>query len=478
MRSAVLFLLATLSVRAADTPEAARVAPWVRALPAAEAQASFFGVLGGLSTTHIGPVSDFVRANGPKAMYDDSGRLSTAKSMIVQRTSYLSQLAGGGIRWCRDVQNVPWGMIEVERDRYQFDLLDSIVQTAQNAHVQYVGTVMPYAGWELRAAGYPASNVEMCQRLFTEDFFYLAYDQRMDVYKDEAEYLRFLNRVVERYDGDGIDDMPGLTSPIKYWQIHNEPEGDRCGLFRNNVAAFVRLMQISHAAIHASCSDCLVINGGAGIPLWLETQNPVPGGVNFWRDFAALGGAQYVDVIAAHYNDGKSASHGSVETLEYQIRRLRELIGRDKPLWLTEFGVVIGTNLGNFTGLSETGAAAWYVRMDSAALAAGATKFFPDAPAFVQMDGTTYMTLYVQKLLQAKLGGFTSAEKIADGQYRFRVGGSDVWVVWNGMPLSGMVKATDMWGNETAAQASALHPTSSAPLILEVVGGRRRAARS
>jgi len=475
MRSAIVFLVLTVSIRAADTPEAARVASWVRALPAADADSSFFGVLGGISTTHIGPVSDFVRANGPKALYDDASRLGTAKSMLAMRASYLASLTAGGIRWFRDVQNVPWGMIEVERDRYQFDLLDTVVQTAQASGGQYVGTVMPYAGWELRAAGYPPSNTEMCQRLFTEDFFYLAYDQRMDVYQDEAEYLRFLNRVVERYDGDGIDDMPGLTSPIRYWQIHNEPEGDRCGLFRDNVAAFVRLMQISHAAIHASCAGCLVVNGGAGIPLWRENQNPVPGGVTFWRDFADAGGAAYVDVIAAHYNDGKSQTHGSIDEFEYQVRRLRELLGEDKPLWVTEFGVVIGTNLGMFTGLSETDAAAWYVRMYAAGLAAGATKFFPDAPAFITMNGTTYMTLYVQKLLQAKLGGFTSAEKIADGQYRFHVNRSEVWIVWNGMPLSGTVKATDMWGNETTADAATLTPASSAPLILEPVKRRRRA---
>jgi hypothetical protein len=31
----------------------------------------------------------------------------------------------------------------------------------------------------------------------------------------------------------------------------------------------------------------------------------------------------------------------------------------------------------------------------------------------------------VNKLLEAKLGGFTSAIKVAEGQYKFRVGGSD-----------------------------------------------------
>jgi len=419
-----------------------------------------------------------IRSTGPAAFYDDSAKVAQAVEILRQRgINYLAPLGAGSILWYRDVQNVPWGLIEVAPGRYEWDLLDAIVRSVQAAGGRYVGTVMPYAGWELRAAGYSPTTVEMCQRLLTEDFYYLAYDQRMDRYRDETEYLKFLARVVERYDGDGIDDMPGLSVPVKDWQIHNEPEGDRCGLYRADPNEFVRLMRISAESIHASCADCLVINGGAGIALWLENQNPVPGGVNFWRDFAAAGGAQSVDVIAAHYNDGKSPSHGTVENLEYQIRRLRELIGSSKPLWLTEFGVVIGTNLGLFSGLSEAEAGAWYVRMDTAGLAAGATRFFPDAPSFIEMNGTTYLPFYVQKLLQAELGGFTSATKVATGQYRFRVNGSDRWVVWSGMPATGEVRAIDMYGNVTVAQASTLHPTESAPLILETTTAKRRSVK-
>ena len=37
-------------------------------------------------------------------------------------------------------------------------------------------------------------------------------------------YKIFLIKLVDRYDGDGKNDMPGLTKPIKHWQIMNEPE--------------------------------------------------------------------------------------------------------------------------------------------------------------------------------------------------------------------------------------------------------------
>jgi hypothetical protein len=221
-----------------------------------------------------------------------------------------------------------------------------------------------------------------------------------------------------------------------------------------------------------------VLNGGAAAPLCKENQTPPLGGINFWRDYATLGGAPYIDVIAVHYNQGKDPDHGNVADLEYQVRRARELLGDGKPVWVTEFGVVIGDH-GNFKGLTEPEAAAWYVRMYTAGLAADATRFFSDAPAFIEMNGPTYLTYYVNKLVQAKLGGFTAATKIAEGQYRFVVHGRDVYVLWSGVPasLSGTVIATDFYGRETLMNAALLAPGESAPLFVEPLLARRRAVR-
>jgi len=450
-----------------DSTEAARVAQWVRATPAVDSDHAHFNALGAISTTLIGGSTDYIRSNGPAAFYANPSQLQQATTTLQSRTtSYLTPLTQqGGVRWYRDVQNLPWGMIEVARATYKFDLIDAIVKDAQAAGGNYVGTIAPFAGWELKAAGYAPSTDAQCQRLFTEDVYYLAFDQRMDRYKDEAEYLAFVGKVVERYDGDGIDDMPGLTTPIRYWQIHNEPEGDHCGNYRNDVAAFVRLMQTSADVIHASCASCKVLNGGAGIAMYLESLPNPPAGVTFWRDFAALGGADSVDVIAVHYNQGKDPGHGNVADFEEQIRRGREHLGNNKPVWVTEFGTVIGDH-GNFSGLPEAEAGAWFVRFYTAGLAAGAEKFFSDAPVFVEMDGTVRLPFYVNKLLEAKLGGFTSATKIATGQYQFRVGANDVYVLWNGVPpaLSGKtVSAIDMYGNETS-----LTPSETSPVIATV----------
>jgi hypothetical protein len=453
-----------------------KVAAWLRSATPADADHGFFGVLGGLSTAHIGPGLDFIRSNGPAAFYASTTQLAQASAALQTRTSnYLPVLAQGGLHWFRDVQNIPWGMVEPVAGTYRFEVIDALVMDAQNAGGRYVGTVMPYAAWELKTAGYAVTTDEQCLRLFTEDFYYLASEKRMDRYKDEAAYLRFLAAVVERYDGDGIDDMPGLTAPIRYWQIHNEPEGNHCGLFRDNVAAFTLLMKDSAQVIRSACASCKVLNGGAAYPLYLDQLPNAPqGGLRFWPDFVAAGGADAVDVIAVHYNNGKDADHGSVDNLEGLIRRARQLLGT-KPVWVTEFGVVVG-NHGNFTGLTEVEAASWFIRFYTAGLAAGAEKFFSDAVAFAEMDGTTLLPFYANKLVQSKLGGFTTATRLASGQYRFHVGSNDMYVLWNGVPaaLKGSVIATDMYGVERTLDASALAPTEASPLIVTAAAGRRR----
>ncbi len=36
------------------------------------------------------------------------------------------------------------------------------------------------------------------------------------------QYYDYLYHVVERYDGDGINDMPGLKRPVIYFELGNE----------------------------------------------------------------------------------------------------------------------------------------------------------------------------------------------------------------------------------------------------------------
>ena len=457
------------SAQLTNSAEAAKAAQWVKDLPPVGAEQNHFSAIGVISMHMLfGPARDALMQKGPAAFYADASIAQKAKENYEHlMRQILPVMKAGGIIYLRDVQNFPWGMLEPQKGQYEFGLSDAIVLGAQSQGLEYVGVAMPFAGWDLAALG-PAD--EICQHFFQEDYPYLAYDGAMGRYQDLDAFIVFLGKLVERYDGDGVDDAPGLQRGIKFWQIHNEPEGGDCGQFRNDPQAFVELMRRSYEAVHAACVDCQVMNGGAAIPLWKGNQFP---GANFWEQYVELGGAPYLDVIALHYNEGKhDETNGQVVDFETQVSRLRGLLGTDKPVWVTEFGVIVGdeAGVGRFHFLSETEAASWYMRFYAAGLASGVTRFFSDSMSFYNFKSQQILLpFYVNKLMEAKIGAFTEAGKLADGQYRFMVNGSPVYVLWNGIPsdLTGTVTVTDMYGNSSEMDASTLQPSESSPLIVE-----------
>ena len=118
---------------------------------------------------------------------------------------------------------------------------------------------------------------------------------------DEAQYTAFVTATVERYDGDGIDDMPDLVNPIKYWQVGNEPNDQR-------QSDFADLQRMTYQAIKQACPECAVLIGGA-------TGFPAGYAASFDAEYAPILaelGGQYVDVFDFHWY-GTSSS-------EYRLR--------------------------------------------------------------------------------------------------------------------------------------------------------------
>lgn len=68
------------------------------------------------------------------------------------------------------------------------------------------------------------------------------------------EYQAWITAVVERYDADGVSDMPGLQAPLRYYEIgvefsSYEPEP---------VDEYLNILQISYEAAHAAYPDVLI----------------------------------------------------------------------------------------------------------------------------------------------------------------------------------------------------------------------------
>jgi hypothetical protein len=198
---------------------------------------------------------------------------------------------------------------------------------------------------------------------------------------DEAKYAAFVRATVERYDGDGVDDMLGLANPIKYWQVGNEPDNQRR-------SGFAQLQRITYQAIKEACPDCTVLIGG------------VPGGpenylVNFDQRYAPILAelaGQYVDVFDFHWygratGDYRLRDAATGEDVLDHIRATLTANGfpPDLRIWITEMGSYSGDPVGpRFPFQTERQQASDYFKRYIYSLAQGVEKVFV---AFGLMEG-------------------------------------------------------------------------------------------
>lgn len=156
---------------------------------------------------------------------------------------------------------------------------------------------------------------------------------------DMAAYEAYVRRVVERYDGDGVDDMPGLQSPVRYWEVDNEPDlklnlppKDPVREFTPGTFClpeeYAQVLIASYRAIHAAYPDARVLGGGMNRP-HAET------GEAYLRDLFAIPGAlDAIDILSLHTYD----THADGRRLASGIRAGRAA-APGKPIWVTETSV-------------------------------------------------------------------------------------------------------------------------------------------
>lgn len=185
--------------------------------------------------------------------------------------------------------------------------------------------------------------------------------------KDPEAYARWVRAAVERYDGDGVDDMPGLRTPAKFWQVDNEPPRGREG--------YPDLQRITYEAVKEADPEATVLAGGLKLPLpelrraYEREDLPL---------LEALEG-EAVDILDVHW----FGHAGGWRDLAPAMSRLREDLARcgfvGLPIWITEMGTYAGTPRGRGRRLppqSERAQAAEMVRRYATALGLGVKKVF------------------------------------------------------------------------------------------------------
>ena len=121
-----------------------------------------------------------------------------------------------GVTWHRPHPGpFNWGSIENSPGVFDWDEADFEVIHSQYYGFNIIATIWPFADWDQEVCNDALSSSQT--QMFSELGSYRNKPCDMTAYKN------FVKSLVERYDGDGVDDMPDLVVPIKYWEVSNEP---------------------------------------------------------------------------------------------------------------------------------------------------------------------------------------------------------------------------------------------------------------
>ena len=385
----------------------------------------------------------------------------TSRFGIVDIRQDFQGIAELSIRWDRPHPGpFIWGRIEPGEGKYSWWEADRYVQTTQDLSFVTLATIWPFAEWDqANWGGVSTTGIIFEQELGTG---------RRKPYNMDA-YRRFVCALVERYNGDGKDDMPGQKYPIKHWEVSNEPslQSDFHTFFNGSSEDYLEVLKVTYQAIKGTDPEAKVLHAGAA--------GMEPHMISFWEPVLERGN-QYFDIANIH-------SIGASEELYVpEFAKFLSKYNINKPIWVTEAQHCIGMTLyGKEVSPEEHGRI--FAKSYVTAFACGADKVFytmfkvpPFAPsqhkqaALIDADGVERPAYYALKTLIEKLDKFTSAEKLAEGQYRFMVEGKAIYVLWGSgeIPeeITGEVLVTDIYGKDTKISYSAIELTES-PIFVE-----------
>jgi len=156
-------------------------------------------------------------------------------------TKYYPFIAQAGIGVVR--VSASWERLEPKQGRYDFSGLDRRIIALQNLGIQPFVTFESNAKW---------ATVKKTQKV------------KNATPKDPAQWQAFVTRIVERYDGDGKADAPGLRSGVRYWQAANEwiSDSNRSGGWVGDAAGLIKYVTLTHDAVKAADRKATFVMGG------------------------------------------------------------------------------------------------------------------------------------------------------------------------------------------------------------------------
>ncbi len=370
----------------------------------------------------------------------------------VTHEPYLGEL---NVHWIRGTQAAKWDWIEKKRGVYDWSIPDHYFLSSFNNGIN------------------TALEIRVINDLYGATRENPYPDGNMDALSD------FVRNLVERYDGDGIDDAPG-SPVIKLYQFIHElapplPKDhgnkNRKEYYRSNVEHYIKLFHVIYKAMKAACPDAkLMLAGTTKIADFSFKGDTIqyPDGMNSFVPLDEDGffvkvlrglDRSYTD-IAIDYHiwvKAKGAGYKMHQNFISEIRNCYKRLGyEDIDIMSMEAGTT-----DHMDGATEKDQAISVVKIYVSSLALGQKKLFwttvyeydwsqEDTSIFDftglinnerNTDGKSHKKLafFTYKLMVEKLEGtaWDKIETIVDGtdnvyMYRFTEKGSQksVYVVW------------------------------------------------
>ena len=242
------------------------------------------------------------------------------------------------------------------------------------------------------------------------------------------ELVEFMSAVVERYDGDGVDDAAGIT--VGHFELYNEPDAQtRWG---NAGDQYAEMLKAVYPAIKAANPDAQVLFGGIAYDFFTDWVDPWPAGPfvrSFLTDVLDNDGGDYFDVMAFHQYPafaGAWADDGGAGLIQKTeaIRSVLADYNLDKPIMITESGTYSGgTNRPdrpeeqsrhvaalNIQSLAaDVDVLIWFWLRDD-------LRFYSDLNGLVADDGTHKQSMQAYQTLVTTLGQATFDRTLSDGE--------------------------------------------------------------
>ena len=342
-----------------------------------------------------------------------------------------------------------WSEIQPTPDRWDWGRIDWHVNTWQDRRLAILGTLWPFAQWDQENCHANDPEVQPVLRRLPTKLFAPC---------DETKFVSWLTAVVERYDGDGVEDMPGLAYPIRHWEVANEPsmQGGHGYFFQGTSADYLSMLRLAFETITTADPEATVLTGGqAGMqPPFTDFWTPV---LESATGLFHVGNIHSISSDHSFFSDDYRAlldetGHAGAE---YWITEALVSTWPEPPSSMRPTGDELGQK--TFTGFAT-------------AFADGASRIFNVGP-HDPTGGPGPESDSAFLLLAETVGDFTSASWAGESLVRFDMpDGRTVYLAWGGAGLpdtvTGVVETVGYDG--TAGSADATGFSASVPTLVTV----------